>query len=112
LLIEFNAEFDTPSPDLDVVASRLRSLLDVDSTVVIVAGEPVVGLAVITFRPNVWYEGEVALLDELYVVPELRDQGIGSSIVGVLLDLADERGAGLIEINVDEADVDAQRFYE
>ena len=38
LLIDFNAEFDTPSPGVDVIGPRLRSLLDDDRTVAIVAG--------------------------------------------------------------------------
>lgn len=114
LLHDFNVEFDTPSPGVDLLNHRLRSLLDGPSTSAILAGEPAasVGVALITFRPNVWYEGEVALLDELYVVPELRSNGIGGTIIGKILELADERGVGLIEINVDQADVDAQRFYE
>ncbi|NLD76328.1 MAG: GNAT family N-acetyltransferase [Acidimicrobiales bacterium] len=117
LLHDFNAEFDTPSPGVDVLASRLRRLLAVDGavggrTVAIVAGDPAVGVALVTFRPNVWFEGEVALLDELYVVPGLRSRGLGGAMIARLLELAEERGAGLIEINVDEADIDAQRFYE
>ena len=65
-----------------------------------------------TFGPNVWYAGPVALLDELYVVPNRRGQGIGTAVVGQLLTIARARGVDLVEINVDESDVDAQRFYE
>ena len=112
LLHDFNTEFDTPSPRPDEIALRLRGLLAETDTVAIVAGTPAVGLALVTLRPNVWYDGPVALLDELYVVPDLRDRGIGSAIIAELMSLARERRVGLIEINVDEADVDAQRFYE
>jgi GNAT superfamily N-acetyltransferase len=112
LLHDFNHEFDTPTPGPTVLAARLRRLLPGDVTVAIVAGSPAVGLALVTLRPNVWYDGLVALLDELYVVPDRRGRGIGSTIIDRLLVLAGERGVDLIEINVDEGDVDAQRFYE
>ncbi|MGH8990740.1 MAG: GNAT family N-acetyltransferase [Acidimicrobiia bacterium] len=112
LLHDFNTEFDTPSPGPGVLAPRLRALLAGDATVAILAGVPAVGLALVTFRPNVWYEGPVALLDELYVVPDLRGHGIGTAIIERLLTLAQDRNVGLIEINVDEPDVDARRFYE
>jgi GNAT superfamily N-acetyltransferase len=112
LLHDFNVEFDTPSPGVDVLAPRLRGLLAEPSTVALLAGRPAVAVALVTFRTNVWYEGPVALLDELYVVPHLRDEGIGTAVLGRLFALADERAAGLIEINVDEGDVDTRRFYE
>jgi GNAT superfamily N-acetyltransferase len=112
LLHDFNTEFDTPSPGVDVLAPRLRRLLSTDSTFAILAGDPAVAIALVTLRSNVWYDGHVAILDELYVVPELRDQGIGSAVIAQLLSTASARGVDLIEINVDEGDVDTQRFYE
>lgn len=112
LLHDFNTEFATPSPGPAVLAARLRVLLSGDVTFAILAGEPAAGLALVTLRPNVWYDGPVALLDELYVVPGLRGRGFGSAIIERLLALAGQRGVDLIEINVDEGDVDARRFYE
>ncbi|MCA1844565.1 MAG: GNAT family N-acetyltransferase [Actinobacteria bacterium] len=112
LLHDFNSEFETPSPGVDVLAERLRRLLVGELTVAILAGTPAVGFALVTLRPNVWYDGPVALLDELYVVPDQRGRGVGSAIIEQLLALAEDRGIELIEINVDEPDVDAQRFYE
>lgn len=112
LLHDFNTEFATPSPGPAVLAARLRRLLAGDSTFAILAGSPPVGVALVTVRPNVWYEGLVALLDELYVVPPLRGRGIGTAIVEVLVTTARQRAYDLVEINVDEGDVDARRFYE
>ena len=112
MLHDFNTEFDTPSPGPDVLAARLQQLLAGPDTFAILAGSPAVAVAMVTLRTNVWVEGAVALLDELYVVPELRGHGIGATVVELLVASCRERGVDLIEINVDEADVDAQRFYE
>jgi GNAT superfamily N-acetyltransferase len=112
LLHDFNTEFDTPSPGVGVLAPRLQTLLAGDSTFAILAGTPSVAVALITVRPNVWYAGRVALLDELYVEPSRRGQGIGTGIIELLVATCQQRGVDLIEINVDQADVDAQRFYE
>ena len=112
LLDDFNREFDVATPGVEVLAMRLRGLLAGDHTVAIVVGRPAVAVGLITRRPNVWYDGAVALLDELYVVPRLRDRGIGSAIIGHLLGVAPTMGIVRIEINVDEGDRDARRFYE
>lgn len=112
LLHDFNSEFDTPSPGPEVLAARLRVLLAGDTTFAVLAGTPAVAVALVTLRPNVWYAGPVALLDELYVVPPLRGRGIGSAVLGHVVVVARSRGVDLVEINVDEGDVDAQRFYE
>lgn len=112
LLHDFNTEFDTASPGPTVLADRLRSLLAGEATMAFVAGAPAVAVALVTLRPNVWYRGRVALLDELYVRPDLRSQGLGSATIAEMLATARRRGVDLVEINVDEGDVDARRFYE
>jgi GNAT superfamily N-acetyltransferase len=112
LLDDFNTEYATPTPGPVVLAARLRRLLAGDQTIAIVAGSPPVAIGLVTLRANVWYDGSVALLDEMYVAPRLRRRGIGSAIIEHLLSLARDTGIDLIEINVDEGDVDAQRFYE
>lgn len=112
LLHDFNVEFDTPSPGPGVLEGRLRTLLVGPSTFCLCVGAPVAGFALVTLRPNVWYDGPVALLDELYVHPTWRGQGLGSELIDALLTECRDRAVGLIEINVDEGDTDAQRFYE
>jgi GNAT superfamily N-acetyltransferase len=112
LLDDFNREFETPTPGPAVLARRLDRLLAGDAVVALVAGDPVAGLALLTLRPNVWYDGPVALLDELYVVPDRRGRGIGSKLLAAAEDVTRERGGVLLEINVDGIDHDARRFYE
>jgi GNAT superfamily N-acetyltransferase len=112
LLHDFNTEFDTPTPGIAVLTRRLQSLLAGPSTIAYLAGEPAAGVALVTLRSNVWYDGPVALLDELYVAPDRRGHGLGAAMIHLLIADAKEKGVSAIEINVDAEDVDAQRFYE
>ena len=111
LLHDFNVEFGVASPGFPVLASRLRRLLAGGETIAVVGGRPAVAVALMTVRPNVWYEGPIASLDELYVVPGRRGRGVGSEVIDRAVDVVSARGVTAIEINVDEGDVDAQRFY-
>jgi GNAT superfamily N-acetyltransferase len=112
LLDAFNREFATPTPGPDVLAGRLRTLLAGEAVVAFLSGQPPVAVALMTLRPNAWYDGPVALLDELYVVPAMRGRGIGSALLALVEATAGQRGAELLEINVDGEDTDARRFYE
>lgn len=112
LLHAFNSEFDTPSPGVAVLAKRLVTLLDEPSTFAILGGAPASGVALVTLRSNVWSDGPVALLDEMYVEPAHRGSGLGSAILEHMIATCRELGVAEIEINVDESDTDAMRFYE
>lgn len=112
LLDAFNREYSTPTPGPAVLATRLRRLLAGEEVIALLAGDPAVAIALLTLRPNVWYDGPVALLDELYVAPELRGRGVGSALLMAAEAMTRERGGELLEINVDGDDIDARRFYE
>ena len=112
LLHAFNTEFDTETPGVEVLAERLRTLLGGTSTFAVLGGDPAVGLALVTLRPNVWSEGPVALLDELYVEPAHRGGGVGGAVLRHMVEICRELGVAAIEINVDESDAAAMRFYE
>ena len=112
LLDRFNREYDAPTPGPAVLVARLERLLSSGNIVVLLAGEPAIGLALLTLRPNVWYEGPVALLDELYVVPVERRRGIGTALLKAAEQECRQRGSELLEINVDGEDTHARRFYE
>jgi GNAT superfamily N-acetyltransferase len=112
LLVRFNREYDAPTPEVGVLTARLERLLRGANVVALLAGEPAVGVALLTLRPNLWYEGPVAVLDELYVVPAERRRGIGKALLQAAEAACRRRGAGLLEVNVDGEDEDARRFYE
>lgn len=112
LLDAFNREYQTPTPGPEVLANRLRRLLAGGEVIALLAGYPAVAVALVTLRPNVWYDGLVGLLDELYVTPRLRRQGLGSRLLTAAEAVIQARGAEILEINVDGQDIDARRFYE
>jgi GNAT superfamily N-acetyltransferase len=112
LLDAFNQEYGTPTPGPTVLAERLERLLADGNVIALLAGDPAIGVALMTMRPNVWYDGPVALLDELFVMPGRRGRGLGSSLLRCAEIVARQRGAELLEVNVDGDDTDARRFYE
>lgn len=114
LLFEFNAEFETPTPTAETFAARFRELLDRDDVVALLSGDGAAptGFAFLTLRPTPYYDGPFAQLEELYVVPDLRDGGIGTALLGEAITVARAAGAGEMHINVDEIDADTRRFYE
>jgi GNAT superfamily N-acetyltransferase len=112
LLDSFNREYDTPTPGAEVLKRRLEQLLGGGAVTALLIDEPPVGLALVTVRPNVWHDGPVGLLDELYVTPDRRNLGLGSVLLKAAEDVVRRRGGQVLEINVDGDDVDARRFYE
>lgn len=108
LLRDFNTEFDTPVPDN--LEQRFARLLVRDDVIVLLAGE--IGFAYLTLRPSPYYDGPVAMLEELYVASGQRNEGIGTALMRAAMREVLARDAGEVQINVDEVDTDAQRFYE
>ncbi|MGW5237612.1 N-acetyltransferase family protein [Monashia sp. NPDC004114] len=114
LLRDFNDEFEAAGPTAAEFAGRFTTLLAMDDVCVVLAdhGGPAVGFALLTLRPTPYYDGSLAQLEELYVMPNLRDQGIGTLILRTAIETVRAKGAGEMHINVDEIDEDTRRFYE
>lgn len=110
LLDAFNREFDTETPGVDVLTARLLRHLAGDAMFAILYAD--LGVALVSLRPNAWYAGPAALLDELYVVPSRRGNGIGARLLRAAESEVLRRGGEALEINVDGGDTDARRFYE
>jgi GNAT superfamily N-acetyltransferase len=112
LLHDFNSEYGTPTPAVDVLTGRLCRLLSGGTTFAVLAGDPAVGVALVTLRTSVWYDGYVATLDELYVAPGRRGAGLGTRLLAAVEDEVRRRGGAVVEINVDGDGGGAPRFYE
>lgn len=112
LLHDFNAEFEEPTPDVGTLAERSRRLLDGGEMTVLLAGEGPDGLALFRFRPSLWAEGSECYLQELYVIPPSRGQGIGRALLTATIELARAAGAAGVDLNTGETDLAARRLYE
>lgn len=112
LLRDFNLEYDEPTPPVEELAETVAGLLEADEARVLLAGEGPYGLALLRFRPGLWSDGLETYLQELYVVPARRGQGIGRALLTAAIELARERGAAGIDLNTGETDTAARGLYE
>lgn len=112
LLHDFNAEYDEPSPGVAALTATLARLIEAGEVTVLLAGEGPDGISLMRLRPALWSPGLEAYLQELYVVPALRGQGIGRALLEATMDAARAAGASGIDLNTGETDTQARRLYE
>ena len=112
LLDAFNREFAEPSPGPEVLAGRVRTLLAQEQMVALLVGPGPNGVAVLRFRPALWTPGLDCYLEELYIEPQSRGQGLGRALMEAAIDSARRAGADEIHLGTSEADVAARALYE
>jgi ribosomal protein S18 acetylase RimI-like enzyme len=112
LLHDFNTEFGEFTPGPEVLAERIRELLSAGQILVLIAGDPPDGLALLRFRPSLWSDTLDCYLEELYVVPERRGRGIGRALLEAAMEAAREEGAAHIDLGTSEDDTAARALYE
>jgi ribosomal protein S18 acetylase RimI-like enzyme len=112
LLHDFNTEFDDPTPGVEALTEHARRLLAEGEMTVLLGGEGPDAIALLRLRPSVWTGKPEAYLQELYVAPALRGQGLGRALLEATMDAAREAGATGIDLNTGETDTAARALYE
>ena len=112
LLHDFNSEFDEPTPGPRVLAERIRELLPAGEITVLLAGDEPCGLALLRFRPSLWADALDCYLEELYVAPRRRGQGLGRALMESAIELARREGAAHMDLGTAESDIVARALYE
>jgi GNAT superfamily N-acetyltransferase len=74
-------------------------------------GRDAVGLAVMPFTWTVEHGGFCAWLDELYVVPQLRDRGVGTSLLRAAMDTVRDAGCIAMDLEVDTDHARVESLY-
>jgi len=112
LLHDFNSEFDDPTPGPGALAERVRDLLAAGEITVLLGGGKPHGLALLRFRPAIWTEALDCYLEELYVVPDRRGQGLGRALLEAAIEHAHREGAAHMDLGTGEDDIAARALYE
>jgi ribosomal protein S18 acetylase RimI-like enzyme len=70
-----------------------------------------VGVACLSFSWTVERGGNVAWLDELYVVPRMREHGVGGELLGEAIAAATAEGCRTVELEVETSHARAEHLY-
>lgn len=71
----------------------------------------IVGVASLALTWTLEHGGQVAWLEELYVVPEMRTHGVGTALLGAALAWAREVGCRAVDLEVDAGHARVESLY-
>ncbi len=111
LLHDFNTEFEDETPGVAALTEYTAPLLDSGEIVVLLANQDE-GVSLLRLRPSPWTGRPEAYLQELYVVPARRGNGIGRVLLEATMEAARAAGATGIDLNTGETDEAARALYE
>ena len=112
LLHDFNSEYEEHTPGVEALTEHARSLLEEGEITVLFAGEGPDGFCLLRFHRSIYNGRPDAYIQELYVVPGRRGEGLGRALLEAALDAAREAGAPHIELTTSEDDSEALSLYE
>jgi GNAT superfamily N-acetyltransferase len=70
-----------------------------------------VGVAYVSFTWTLEHGGKSAWLEELYVLPDERDRGLGKAMLRAVLEKAREAGCAAVDLEVEIQHARAERLY-
>jgi len=112
LLHDFQTEYEEPVPELNVLADRVAQFIERDEATFLLAGSGPDGVAELRFRPSIMTGALDAYLEDFYVAPAKRGQGLGRALLEAAMETARQRGAARMEVGTSEDDAAARAVYE
>ena len=102
--------YDFPSDD-SLGASVERLIVRDDAEYLLAGAAEPQAVAQVRYRWSVWWEAEDCWLEDLYVAPEARREGVGRTLVEAVVDRARERGCRRVELDVNSENPAAMALY-
>lgn len=112
LLHEFNSEYEEHTPGVEALAGHYRPLIASGELTVLLAGAGPDGFSQVRLKSSHYTGRPDAHVEELYVVPARRGQGVGRALLEATVEYARAAGATHIELTTGEDDVEARSLYE
>jgi ribosomal protein S18 acetylase RimI-like enzyme len=114
LIAEFRDWWHKAEPSEDAIREVVARLLADDRTEFLLAFDDraAVGVCQLRYRPSVWTGADDCWLEDLFVTDSARGGGYGRELVEASLESARKRGCRRIELDVNEQNAAALRFYE
>jgi ribosomal protein S18 acetylase RimI-like enzyme len=112
LLHDFNTEYSEPVPEVQVLTERIAKFIERGEATFLLVGDGPDGVAEIRFRPSIMTGSIDAYLEELYVAPVRRGQGLGRALLEATMQAARQQGATRMELGTSEDDTAARGLYE
>lgn len=112
LLVAQLREHDIPVSEAHVARKVTKATRDGEVIILVALSDArIVGVAYVSFAEPLEHEGTVAWLEELYVVPELRERGIGGKLLERVLAIAEEHGCVGVELETKRGHERASHLY-
>ena len=113
LAILFSQETEF-QPNQTSQAAALKSLLnnpELGEIMVARSTNQVIGMVSLLYTVSTALGGRVALLEDMLIHPDFRNQAIGSGLLSHAVNVALEKGCRRITLLTDKHNLPAQRFY-
>ena len=75
-------------------------------------GEEVIGMTHYLYRPSTWSAGDYCYLEDLFVFPEVRGQGVGRALIDEVKQAAINAGAARLYWTTAPDNVTARKLYD
>ena len=110
-LARLNALFNGGTNSAEAIWHRINAPMCVETALVALIGDQVIGFAGLRIVPYIFYEGVHAEVTELFVESGYRRKGVAAELMKAATDMAEVQGAVEVVLQTGADNSVARRFY-